>query len=225
MFPIMKYKIAKWAEDNRRQRKMTQGDIGKAIGVSQPQARARLHATMEFSLDEIEILEKLFNENSPLRDEAKINQIERIEIEIGEIPIKGAVQAGSWIDRQDEVAFEMDEKVPALAGYPLDTQCAYVVIGTSLNRIASPGSVLVAVDIIKADIDIKDNDLVIIERSRYDGQQVETTAKRVRQTLTGFELWPESDDPKWQQATRLDNPPEHEEIRIVAKVMWIVSRP
>lgn len=69
------------------------------------------------------------------------------------------------------------------------------------------------------------NDLVIVERSRFNGQMIERTAKRIRQTISGFELWPESTEPNHQEPIKINGATDGEEIRIVGKVLWILRKP
>jgi transcriptional regulator with XRE-family HTH domain len=146
---------------------------------------------------------------------------------LGSVPIKGVVEAGNWQDIDRWGSDDMDEHVPSSSDYPLDWQYAFVVRGESLNRIAKNGDRLVCLDLIKSMVSIADGDLVICERSRYGGQMVERTAKRVRRTIRGYELWPESDDGDHQ--VPIEWKPEGESdsnsVHVVAKVLWVLRKP
>lgn len=148
---------------------------------------------------------------------------------IAMIPITGIVRAGTW---QDVNAGDSDlyQYVPSALDWPPEWQFAYTVEGNSLDRIAPSGSVLICLDLIKARGDHRSNlsnqDLVIIERTRYGGEMIERTAKRVNKTRNGFELWPESNDPAHQEPIIIDGPATpDEETRVTGKVLWIMKRP
>lgn len=119
----------------------------------------------------------------------------------------------------------MYEVVPAAPDAPAEMQYAYRVEGTSLNKIAAPGDILVCLDCIKSHVEIKDGDLVVIERSRFSGQMIERTAKRIRRTTAGIELWPESTDPQFQEPLLLDGLKDGDLVEVRAKVLWIMKRP
>lgn len=142
------------------------------------------------------------------------------------VQVIGTVRAGAWQDVDDSLGESMGEFVPSVSDYPTEWQYAFVVEGESLNKIARPGARLVCVDIIKSQIDIADGDLVIVERTRFAGQMIERTAKRVRETLAGIELWPESTDPEHQEAMsyRTGND-DGDGVVVKAKVLWILNRP
>jgi lambda repressor-like predicted transcriptional regulator len=122
------------------------------------------------------------------------------------IPILGEVAAGLWLDRKH---FDTPlEKRPASPfppdpRYPIEAQFDLVVRGESLNRFARDGDLLRCVSCDKAGIEPNDGDLVIVERTRH-GSDVETTAKRLFRRSGLAELRPESDDPRWQEAIKLD---------------------
>lgn len=119
-----------------------------------------------------------------------------------EIKILGEVAAGVWKDvqRSDHTEFERDDSpFPPDPRYPVETQYDLIVRGTSINRVAMDGYRLRCVDVHKAGLEVHDGDLVIVERRRDGGHLIETTAKRVRRRRGKLELWPDSDDPQWQE--------------------------
>lgn len=134
----------------------------------------------------------------------------------------GYVKAGIWQDARLEGP---SMEVPSLGGYPVDMQIAYIVDGESLNKIARNGDVLVCLDLIASRVSIMDNDLVIVEMTKHGGEFVDRSAKRVRRTKTGFELWPESDHPDHQEPLVLNEVDEGIDMRVSAKVLWIVRKP
>lgn len=123
---------------------------------------------------------------------------------IDQIPISGRVAANTWLDVEDTtIDYDNVEYVPSLSGYPVAWQFAYRVDGNCLNKVAKHGSVLVCLDIIASGDDVFEDDLVIVQRSRFGGQMIERTAKRVRRTSQGIELWPDSTDPAHQEPIAL----------------------
>lgn len=145
---------------------------------------------------------------------------------IGAVAVTGKVAANNWIS-VDEMDFSYDdiEYVPSVTGYPVSMQFAVKVDGNCLNKKADHGDILVCLNIIKANVEAEPEDLVIVERSRYDGQMIERTAKRIRQTANGYELWPESNDPAHQLPIPLDDTQPGETIQIIGKVLWILRKP
>lgn len=145
---------------------------------------------------------------------------------VDQIPISGRVAANTWLDVEDTVIdHDNVEYVPSLSGYPAAWQFAYRVDGNCLNKVAKHNDVLVCLNIIASGDDVFEDDLVIVQRSRFGGQMIERTAKRVRRTSRGTELWPDSTDPAHQEPIALyDSSPEIE-VQIIGKVLWILRRP
>lgn len=139
------------------------------------------------------------------------------------IHVSGFVKAGIWQDARIEGPGDMD--VPSVGGYPVAYQVAYIVDGESLNKIARNGDVLVCLDLIKSGVSIREDDLVIVEVSKHHGEFIDRSAKRVRKTKTGFELWPESNHPDHQEPIVLNEVDDGTDMVITAKVLWIVRKP
>lgn len=145
---------------------------------------------------------------------------------IGYVKVTGRVAANSWmsVDEMD-FGYEDTEMVPSIGGYPPEWQFGLIVTGNCLNKIAADGDRLVCLYIEQSGVDIMPEDLVIVERSRFEGQMIERTAKRVRQTADGYELWPESTDPSHQEPIRLDSATELSDVKVIGKVLWILRKP
>lgn len=143
------------------------------------------------------------------------------------VPVLGRVAANTWYTADDLIDETSDdiERVPSVSGYPLEWQFGLIVDGNCLNKIAADGDRLVCLDLIKSHVEISEGDLVVVERLRFGGQMRQRTAKRVKRTTVGFELWPESTDPNHQDPIRLDGAPDGDEIRIWGKVLWVLRRP
>lgn len=147
----------------------------------------------------------------------------------GGIPVKGQVAAGVWheLETPDVEPFEplpvaLDLRFPAEAQYGL------VVRGNSINRFASAGDVLVCLDLGMTGLQIADDDMVVIERTREQAGLREVTAKRVRFVEGGMELWPDSDDPAFQTPLLIHHgnaKTDDDGIRIIARVEWAFKSP
>lgn len=138
------------------------------------------------------------------------------------IPVHGVVAAGVWLE--SDVTPETFGSVPVVPNdnFPPSAQFGLRVRGTSLNKIAIEGDTLICVSTDQTGITPREGDLVVAQRSRHQGELLETTAKRIRKN-GAFELWPESSDPDHQTPLIIpDDPTEGaEEIRIIAIVTGI----
>jgi SOS-response transcriptional repressor LexA len=152
--------------------------------------------------------------------------LERIASPIGAVPVTGKVAANTWLSVEDmDFGYDDIEYVPSASGYPVELQFALKVEGNCLNKIANHGDRLICLDIAKTGIQTEDGDLVIVERSRFEGQMIERTAKRLRRTADGYELWPESTDPAHQEPITLRRSDTGDDVRIIGKVLWIMRKP
>jgi transcriptional regulator with XRE-family HTH domain len=137
------------------------------------------------------------------------------------VELRGEIAAGVWVEIPENHEMEY-ERVPVAPdpSYPSDAQYALRVRGTSVDRVAKDGSIIVCVDIMAAGIEVRNNDLVVVERRR--GSIVETTVKRLRKGKGGLELWPESDDPAHQEKLTLGHR-RGDEIAVKAVVISVLS--
>lgn len=138
------------------------------------------------------------------------------------VKVVGVVGAGLWHEVSASDFKIVDSALPADPRFPPSSQFDLVVRGSSINRFARDGEHLRCVDLVKSGVDFADSDLVIFEKLRDGGHLAETTAKRIRRRGPMIELWPDSDDPRWQQPERLDTrrAREGEEGRVVALVLY-----
>ena len=134
------------------------------------------------------------------------------------IPYRGEVAGGVWREITETQDMEF-RRVPVAPdpSYPIDAQYALQVRGNSVNKVAKDGATLHCVDIASSGLELRHNDLVVVERRR--GSLVEATVKRLRKGKDGLELWPESDDPAHQQKLTLGHPRGAEEVSIKALVI------
>lgn len=139
-----------------------------------------------------------------------------------QIPIKGEVAAGRWLDVDVDIDARDFERYPVTASpdFPYEAQYGLIVRGTSINRVAAVGDVLHCIDVGISGVVAHEDDLVIVERRRSQQGQREVTAKRLRKNGNIMVLAPDSTDPRWQPIELdTDNPPEDEEVAVIAIVI------
>ncbi|AGF74116.1 putative prophage repressor [Bartonella australis AUST/NH1] len=207
----------------RKELGLTQVQLAEKVGTTQPQIK-RLELS-ERKLTK-EWAEKLALHLGVKPSDLLFPNEGRASHSIGMIPVIGRVAASAWMSVEDmDFGFDDIEYVPCTTEYPIHFQFALKVDGNCLNKIARNGDQLICLDVIKSGVNVEPNDLVIVERSRFNGQMVERTAKRIRQTTNGFELWPESTEPNHQEPIKVNGVADGEEIRIIGKVLWILRKP
>lgn len=143
------------------------------------------------------------------------------------IPIRGSVAAGVWLEA-GEKDLEPADWLPfnPVPQFPHESVYCLKVQGDSLDKVAPEGSTLVCVDLHKGGITIRDGDLVVVQRTREQGGLVEVTAKRVHQVPGGYELRPESSNPRWKPIF-LDraNHSDVETVAVLARVEYVMHKP
>jgi hypothetical protein len=147
----------------------------------------------------------------------------------GVVSVSGEVAAGLWIDSSLDGAetftlrpspFPPDGRYPTLAQFDL------VVRGTSIDRFAREGQILRCVTLDGYRRDLADNQLVIAERFRGDLR--ERTAKRWKMSKGRLELWPDSDDPRWQEPLIVDpetGDADGDLVKIFGVVLYVFATP
>ncbi|POR42538.1 LexA family transcriptional regulator [Methylobacterium sp. V23] len=161
-------------------------------------------------------------------------QEETAEQEDDSLPVKGEVAAGRWLEADDHVDVPAYDPVPVKpdSRWRREHQYGLVVRGSSLNRIAIDGDILACVDAIAIRYKPAEDDLVVVEMRRNAGLLRQRTAKRYMKQGNHVELWPDSDDPRWQKPiiipqgpTALESMIEDEdgriEVSIIALVTWV----
>jgi hypothetical protein len=140
------------------------------------------------------------------------------------LPIIHEVGAGVWrsvddyVDPNPEV-YPVAEYLPAYAKWP---QWIEAVRGDSYNKKVPDGSLVHVVDAIAMGYEPRHGDTVVVVRRRHQGAMIERTLKEVEQTPTGFELWPRSFNPKWNEPlnyTADTKEGEDIEVEIAGKVV------
>ena len=139
------------------------------------------------------------------------------------VPVVGEVAAGLWMEA---ALFETENLEESTISYdvrfPPQAQYVVKVRGESLNRIAANGDLLLCVDYLAAGLELKENDLVLVERSRDNGMTIERTAKRLIKLNGESELMPESDDPRFQETiVYREGDFDHTEVKIKARIVMV----
>jgi SOS-response transcriptional repressor LexA len=145
-----------------------------------------------------------------------------IVVSVG-MPVRGEVAAGLWQEVDGIVDANPFEPIPMALDprYPKDAQYGLVVRGTSINKIAQPGDVLICLDLAMVSIEPKPGELVIVERKRFQGSEREVTAKRLQREGKLVLLLPDSTDPQWQEAMKFDAKKANPDIEV--SIIAIVS--
>lgn len=163
-----------------------------------------------------------------LMDRSNDSTLRVVAAKVEGVPVLGRVAANTWYTADDDV-IDVDtddiERIPSISGYPVEWQFGMIVDGNCLNKVANDGDRLVCLDLIKSGTPIMEGDLIIVERSKFGGQMRQRTAKRVKKTKAGYELWPESTDPAHQEPILLNEAADGEDIRVWAKVLWVLRKP
>lgn len=138
------------------------------------------------------------------------------------LPLRGTVSAGIWTEVVENQDMQV-RRVPVApdSRYPQHAQYALRVEGTSVDRVAPHGTILMVVDFWEASLEVRNGDLVVVERRR--GGLVETTVKRVKFNKKVIELHPESDDPTHPAPIRLKVGKEDAEVAIKGLVIGVFS--
>jgi len=138
------------------------------------------------------------------------------------LPIRGAVQAGIWVEEDTPDFNETHETIPVAedARFPGHDQFALKIRGDSINEYIADGEYAVCVDVATIR-DWQAEDLVVVERRRGGGALRETTVKQVKITPDGrLQLWPRSKNPKFKEPIVLDDV-EDEDMQIELKGLVI----
>ncbi len=147
-------------------------------------------------------------------------EVGRPLVGIAELPLRGKVQAGAWLETDDLDQSEPQSfPVAADRRYPHAPQWLSMVVGDSVDQLGIfDGDLAQFVDAIAIDYKPRHGDVVEAERLRFDGALRELTIKQVEIDQDGaVRLWPRSNNPKWKDPLVLDHGAEGEdgiEVRV-----------
>lgn len=204
-----------WIRDGLRQTGKTQVGLARHLGLTHPQITRLLKGVRRLKVDELPRIADYLGVCLPGEGDTSPPG------HASGIPVLGEVAAGIWLEIMTEPERFEDVPVTPSPSHPANAQYGLIVRGESLNKIAKNGDTLHCVSVQQTNMDVKDGDLVIVERVDASGKR-ETTAKRLRRN-GHFELWPESDHPAHQKPIIVPNDPHemNEEISVIAKVIGL----
>lgn len=195
-----------WIEAGLLKKGKSKGGLAAALNIHQSQITRLLSGDRRLQAAEVPLVAKYLEEPSPDEtlvhfsghgrpgpqwgglkepDDKKPPPPSRLPV----IRTLGEVAANVWrgVDSDDHARFDEDNSVfPPDPRYPVDAQYDLIVRGTSINRVAHDGYRLRVLDITKTGHEVPDGELVVVRRTRDDGQIVETTAKRNRRSARGY---------------------------------------
>lgn len=170
--------------------------LAKAMGKSPNVVTGILQGYRQIKAREIEIIARYLEVDPPYAQTIIAPPV------IKTAYIKGEVAAGVW----SEPDISLDPIATTVAvdsRWPDDSVFLLRIKGNSINRQAKDGDLVLCLDIHAAPRDIQAGDWVVAERTGADGR-IETTVKLVEgNRFTGFQLRPDSDDPRFQTSLKL----------------------
>lgn len=120
------------------------------------------------------------------------------------LPVRYVVGAGAWreTDDSDQVSrrFAPAQHIP---GYDQWPQWLEEIEGDSINRLIPPGALIHVAGIFG--YTPRNDDLVVVVRTRAGGMLQERTVKQVELTPEGVKLWPRSFNDRWKDALVLSD--------------------
>lgn len=143
-------------------------------------------------------------------DEVDLDYVKRAQTIItegqAEVEVVGVAAAGVWQEvAQGPMIPDETEKIPVMKDPKLADfrHFAVKVEGQSMNRVIKDGEYAICIDPWSVGgFEPRDGDIVVVERSRFQGAEKEVTIKRVVQH--GAALACDSTDPRYQGVIALD---------------------
>ena len=149
----------------------------------------------------------------------------------GPMNVLGEVRAGAWLEADSDQ--RTPETYPAApdARYPAAAQHLMRVRGDSMDAATKAGQpagildgdLVHVVDAITMRYEFATGDIVVVERSRFDGREREITLKQV-EVLPNAEvlLWPRSSNPRWKDPVPYKE--NGNEVRVSGKVIQVLRQ-
>lgn len=196
-----------WIDQRLKETGIKAVELANAIGLETDKMSKSLNNKRDFKPKElIKILEYFgiyFEEKlEGSRFSKKSNPDSMYASNVDYIQLMGEVAAGVWKEvgvddfGNEKIAMPHDPRYPKGALYALRIR------GNSVNKHAKDGDIAICLDLHHAPRDYLDGDWVVARRTR--GSLQETTVKRAKRKRDGsWELWPDSDDPAFQEPLKL----------------------
>lgn len=205
--------IRKWLREKLTEAKLSQRKLSLAWGAPEDAVNKFLRGVREISAHELMVAEEMLGSTAPRDSQALETR------PVMRIMVVGEVAAGVWqeMDIEDFETYELS--YPADPRFPEGAIKAFRIKGNSVNRQARDGDHAIVLDIWQAPRGIQAGDWVVVRRTR--AQMVECTVKRVSGEPGNWELWPDSDDPRFQEPIALVEGPESE-VQVIGFVLDFV---
>jgi SOS-response transcriptional repressor LexA len=185
----------------------TKQGLAKALGRHPAVVTNILTGKRDIKAREVETIARYLEVEAPKLD------YNYLQPEIGQAYIVGDVAGGVWAE--PGVHFEPILSTVVVDGrWPPNSVYLLRVRGSSINRQARDGDLILCLDLFAAPRDFQNGDWVVVERVDDTGR-CETTVKQVRGNRnTGFALYPDSDDPAFQQPIAING---HDGVTVEVK--------
>lgn len=215
-----------------KERKVPHQAIADAIGRDRSAATKMLAGSRSIKINEVEALKALLDKYEGVQRlsagheyvvaEAGSNYVSQPSLHF--LPIRFRVQAGAWLQADAYATQDYGEgPIPADPRVSADAQWLEEVVGESVNRIVQAGMLVHVVDPVAVGYTPREDDLVIVERKRLQGREIERTLKKVRLGAQGWEFWGDSTFDEFNVPIRIDDELEGE-VRIAGWVRHAIKR-
>jgi SOS-response transcriptional repressor LexA len=205
-----------WIAEGLKKPGKSKSELAKKLGRAPSMITALLKGGRELKAREVKIIADYLEIVPP--------DVESPEPEpqIRTAYIRGDVAGGVWAEPGLEF-----EPIPTTvvidARWPDNSVYLLRVRGTSINRQARDGDLILCLDIHAAPRPFAAGDWVVAERSGHDGR-LETTVKRVNgDRRSGYFLTPDSDDPAFQEPIRIGKT-DGEMVTVKAFVLEFIKK-
>jgi transcriptional regulator with XRE-family HTH domain len=141
--------------------------------------------------------------------------------DLGVTPVAGTIAVGRWreltlldIGRYGAVSLRHSFYEPG--------ECFVCIVGDdSINRKARKGELLYCVRLDAANINLRDNSIVIVERRSEDGLKIELTARKVLTSVNGLSLHFESTDANFKEVLEVPLLAAPKLLRLIGLVEYV----
>ncbi|HZG69199.1 MAG TPA: LexA family transcriptional regulator [Herpetosiphonaceae bacterium] len=207
--------IVEWLKQAMAEQNVSQAELARRMGTERILINKIIHGRRRVTADELIKISRALNVVPPL---TLINAPPQHRY----ITVVGEVAAGAWKEVSYAADFDTYE-VPIILDpkWPEDAVYGLEVRGESINRQARDGDIVSVLRIEHAPRSFASGDWVVVERTR--GEMRETTVKQVRHNGRGWELWPDSTDPRYQEPIIMATD-DTDSIRVVGFVLNFVRQ-
>lgn len=187
-----------WLRAVMKDHGISQAELGRVLGLERQLVNRMLNGKRRLQIAEVEAISRKWGVAPPIA-------LHQSQPKVTQIKVVGEVAAGIWheMGHMDFDIFEIPYAYNTDSRWPAEALSALIVRGESINRKAQDGDKVVMLDYGQAPRKFRDGDWVVARRER--GDLAETTVKQVRGSpVKGWQLWPDSTDPRYQEPIPLD---------------------